>query len=69
MSQLQQIKAHLKAGKSISPLMALNKFGCMRLASRISELRNEPHNLDIHVEMYRSKEYSYAKYKLKTKGK
>ena len=40
-TQNEQIKAYLTKGKSITPLDALNKFGCFRLAARISDLRNE----------------------------
>jgi len=39
-SQNAQILYYLKQGKTISPLEALNQFGCMRLASRIFELRD-----------------------------
>ena len=40
-TQKQQIQDHLNKGKSITPLQALNKFGCFRLAARINELRME----------------------------
>lgn len=62
MSQLTQIRQHLKSGKSISPLMALRLFGCLRLSARIQNLRDE--GMNIKTEMYYSKEYRYAKYKL-----
>lgn len=38
-SQAQRILAHLKAGKSISPLEAIGVYGILRLAPRIHELR------------------------------
>lgn len=38
-TQNEQIKAYLSKGKSITPLDALTKFGCFRLAARISDLR------------------------------
>lgn len=38
-SQTDQILAHLKAGNVITPLDALAKFHCFRLAARINELR------------------------------
>lgn len=37
--------AHLKSGKSITPLEALNLYGCFRLGARIWELRNEGHSI------------------------
>ncbi len=38
-TQNAQIFAYLKAGNRLTSLVALNKFGCFRLASRISDLR------------------------------
>jgi len=39
-TQNERILKHLQTHKrGITPMQALNKFGCMRLASRISELR------------------------------
>lgn len=38
-SQNGMILALLRDGKSITPLEALNMFGCMRLASRISDIK------------------------------
>jgi hypothetical protein len=40
-SQRDVIKAALLRGESLNPMKALRRFGCMRLASRISELRCE----------------------------
>lgn len=39
MSQATRILAHLKAGKKLTPLQALNKFGTLRLGARVLELR------------------------------
>ena len=41
MSQNKQIADYLNKGKKLTPIDALNKFGCFRLAARIAELRNE----------------------------
>lgn len=38
-SQTEQIKAHLEKGGTLTPLEALNKFGCLRLSGRIFDLR------------------------------
>lgn len=38
-TQCNRILAHLKKGLTITSLEALQMFGCMRLASRISDLR------------------------------
>lgn len=40
-SQKQAILDWLSEGNTITTLQALNMFGCMRLASRISDLKNE----------------------------
>ena len=46
MSQTQQILAHLKSGKSITPLEALNDYGCFRLGARIYELKQDGHTIE-----------------------
>ena len=63
MTHLNQIREHLTEGKSITPLEALNKYGCFRLAARISDLRNE--GLDIKTELIQKGKMKYAKYVLK----
>jgi hypothetical protein len=40
MSQNADILSYLEAGNTLTPLEALKRFQCMRLASRISDLRN-----------------------------
>ena len=57
-SQKENIKKHLKRYGSISPLEALNKYGCFRLAARISELKDS--GLDIETDMSNK----FAVYKL-----
>lgn len=47
MSQTKDILNHLKSGKKITPLEALTRYGCGRLASRIYDIENE---LGIEVE-------------------
>ena len=45
MSQTSQILKLLKAGRTITPIIALNLFGCMRLAARILEIREMGYNV------------------------
>jgi hypothetical protein len=45
MSQTKQIAEYLNKGKKLTPIDALNKFGCFRLAARIAELRNDGMNI------------------------
>lgn len=39
MTQNESILEHLKSGKTITPLEALDLFQCLRLASRINDLK------------------------------
>lgn len=41
LSQCDQIRSYLLDGQKITPIEALNFFGCMRLGARIWDLRNE----------------------------
>ena len=47
MSQTQDEKIldYLKSGKPITPIDALNMFGCFRLSARIFNLRQDGHNI------------------------
>ena len=45
MSQTHQILRHLKKGRTITALEALEKFGCLRLAARINDLKNDGHSI------------------------
>jgi hypothetical protein len=42
-SQVKQIHAWLMSGMEITPLEALNLFGCLRLSARIKDLENKGH--------------------------
>jgi hypothetical protein len=61
-TQNEMILAYLKKGKSITPLDALNKFHCFRLAARISDLRND--GLNIATKYVTKEGKNYASYKL-----
>ena len=39
MSQIDDVRAHLLTGKPITPIQALAKFGCFRLAAIIFNLK------------------------------
>jgi hypothetical protein len=57
-SQREQIKKHLLRGWSITPLQALNLFGCMRLASRIGEIEKEGYVIERKMEKKNGKRYA-----------
>jgi len=44
-TQAQQILAHLKTGRSITPLDALHDFQCFRLGARVYDLKQDGHNI------------------------
>lgn len=59
-SQVKQILAWLRSGKEITPMDALNEFGCFRLAARIKDLENQGYT--IHRELVRNGDKKYNKY-------
>ena len=59
-SQYQKILAHLKKKKTITPMEALNLYGCFRLASRINEMRDD--GIKILTTMIEDDGKHYAKY-------
>lgn len=61
-TQKEQIKKYLLSRKTITPIQALNKFGCFRLAAVIYKLKNE--GLKIVTEMVTKDNKTFAKYKL-----
>lgn len=44
-TQSEQIAKHLESGKSITPIEALNKFGCFRLGARIFDLKKQGYDI------------------------
>ena len=62
MTQNQQIAKYLNNGKSITPIQALNKFNCFRLAARISDLRND--GMKIITKIVTKEGKSYASYSI-----
>ena len=61
MTQTNSILNYLQQGNTITPIEALNLFGCFRLSARILELRAKGFN--ITTELAKG-EKRYAKYKL-----
>ena len=65
-TQCRMILHHLQAGKSLTQLEALPKFGCLRLGGRIHELRREGYN--IQTEMVKVGRARVAKYSMVNKN-
>lgn len=65
MTQKEKVLNWLKSGKAITPIDALERFGCFRLGGIIHKLRNEGYL--ITTDMVNNKYgNAYAKYKLRT---
>lgn len=64
-TQRENILRHLEERGRITPLDALNLYGCFRLAPRIHELRAEGH--DIETAMVSRDDSSYAEYSMEKK--
>ena len=62
MNQNNQIKEHLERGREITPIQALNLFGCFRLSARIYELRGR--GMKISQRIVTQNKKSFAAYKL-----
>lgn len=61
-SQCDQILSYLQAGNTITPIGALQHFGCFRLSARIHDLREQGH--DISMDMIAANGKRFARYKL-----
>ena len=60
--QTQMIKRHLEEHGSITPLEALQHYGCMRLSARIWDLRAQ--GLDIETDIVSRNGAHFAQYRL-----
>lgn len=63
MTQTDAIRSYLLSGHSLTPIDALDKFGCFRLAARIDELRKA--GLDIETIKEKKNGKSYARYRVR----
>lgn len=67
MTQNEMILKYIHDHGSITPLEALKEFGCMRLASRINDLKNQGHNIvseKVTTKNRYGKKISFAKYSI-----
>ena len=46
MNQTKEILSWLEQGNSITPILALERFGCFRLGARIWDLRKMGYNIE-----------------------
>lgn len=63
-TQKEQIKEWLLRGNSLTPMDALELFGCFRLATRIFELKKEGLHIDTAMVENKATGKRYASYRL-----
>ena len=61
-TQLKQVLAHLKQGKTISQAEAIDLFNCYRLSAIIQRLRNAGYDIVTHRERNSKRTGTYARY-------
>lgn len=61
-TQLKQVLAHLKQGKTLSQAEAIDLFNCYRLSAIIKRLRNAGHHIVTHREPNNINGGSHARY-------
>ncbi len=59
-----QVLAHLKQGKTLSPVEAISLFNCYRLSAVIKRLRNSGYDIATHQESNLNNKGSHARYEL-----
>jgi len=63
-SQSLRILKHLKTGKSLTALEALNRFGCFRLAARVLELKRMGYRINRTIKHNRKTGKKFASYSI-----
>lgn len=61
-TQNQMIREHLEAGHKITPLEALNMFGCFRLGARIADLKKQGMHIETEIVHDKSTGKHWASY-------
>ncbi len=67
MTQCEKILQYIKENGSITQMDALREFGCMRLASRISSLKNIGYKIVANLETSKNRygdTVRYARYRM-----
>lgn len=67
MTQCEKILRYIEENGSITPLDAMREFGCMRLASRICDLKKAGYNIKREMETGKNRKGEpvlYARYTL-----
>lgn len=61
-SQKEMILSALVAGETLTPIDALKRFGCFKLATRVSELKRD--GVPVKIEMVSCEGKRFARYSL-----
>ena len=64
-TQLKQVLAHLKQGKTISQAEAIDLFNCYRLSAIIEKLRRQGYDIVTYNERNTNNAGTHARYELK----
>ena len=64
-TQKEEILKYFETGAVLTPIDALRKFGCFRLAAIVFDLKKEGHDIHTRIEYQSGKKF--AKYKLNHK--
>lgn len=70
-TQREKILQYIEEKGSITPLDALREFGCMRLASRVSELKRDGYPITVKMETSKNgngEPVRYARYAMRGAG-
>lgn len=60
-SQRAKVLRYLQAGNTITPIEALNMFGCFRLSAIIFDIKNKD-GVNVYTEMVSEGDKRFAKY-------
>tara|TARA_R100001591_G_scaffold21072_1_gene30036 strand:+ start:1203 stop:1457 length:255 start_codon:yes stop_codon:yes gene_type:complete len=61
-SQAKNILAHLVQHRTITPLEALNQYGCFRLSAVIFNLKKDGHDITTIIKRYKKKKFAEYHY-------
>lgn len=67
MTQKEQIIEYLEQHKTMTPIDAFYEIGCMKLATRVSELKRQGYDIETKMETYtnwKGQKKRYARYVL-----
>ena len=66
-TQCELILKDLKKGRKVNPLIALSKYKCLRLASRINDLRADGHSIETKLVKNKDGKKKFAEYYLENR--